>query len=371
MKFSINKKNFYNSLIEHNKVVPLRTTLPILSCVVLVVKKETLTLKTSDLEQTIISDQTIKTEKEGAIALPIGKLLEIVSVLKDENIKISCNEDFLVEINSSQGVYKITGKTSEDFPETPTPQVKQTVRIKGEDFINIIEKSGYAASKDDLKPALCGVYFNFKENQITAVATDGHKLVKHEQEVKEKTTDSLSIVLPIKFLNIVKTITENKEEVVVKIGENHAQTEQKNFTLITRTIKEAFPDFNSVIPDNNKTVAEVDTQEIVDCLKRVSIFSNKTTKQTILSFSTKGVMLSAQDIETSTSAKEHLDCIFNGEEITTSYNAKYLMEVIQYLGGKKTNIYLSSALTAAVFQTKENKEKEKTTSLLMPIRINQ
>ena len=371
MKFSINKKNLYNSLIEHNKVVPLRTTLPILSCVVLIVKKESLTLKSSDLEQTIISNQKIKTEKEGSVALPISKLLEIVSVLKDETIKFSCNEDFLVEINSNQGVYKITGKTSEDFPETPSPQVKQSVKINGGDFINIIDKTGYASSKDDLKPALCGVYFNFKDNKITAVATDGHKLVKHEQEVSEKTTTPLSIVLPLKFLNIVKTITEDKEDVVVKIGENHAQTEQKNFTLITRTIKEAFPDFNSVIPDNNKTVAEVNTQEIVDCLKRVSIFSNKTTKQTILSFSTKGVMLSAQDIETSTSAKEHLDCVFTGDEITTSYNAKYLIEVVQHLGGKETNIYLNSALTAAVFQTKENKEKEKTTSLLMPIRINQ
>ena len=371
MNFSINKKNLLNSLIEHNKVVPLRTTLPILSCVVLVAKKETLTLKTSDLEQTIISNQKIKIEKEGSVALPLGKLLEIVSALKEEGLKISSNNDFLVEINSSQGVYKITGKEPEEFPETPTPQVKQTVTIKGEDFINIIDKAGYAASKDDLKPALCGVYFNFKENNIIAVATDGHKLVKHEQEVKENTPKPLSIVLPVKFLNIIKTITEKKENIVVKIGENHAQTEQKNYTLITRTIKESFPDFNSVIPDNNKTIAEVNTKEIISCLKRVSIFSNKTTKQTILSFSSKGVTLSAQDIETSTSAKEHLDCVFSGEEITTSYNAKYLIDVIQHLEGEETNIYLNSALTAAVFQTKENKNNEKTTSLLMPIRINQ
>ena len=370
MNFSINKKNLYDALVEHNKVVPLRTTLPVLSCVVLVAKKNTLTLKTSDLEQTIISNQTAEINKEGKIALPISKLLEIVSVLKEENLKISCNEDFLVEINSSQGVYKITGKNSEDFPETPSPQTKKTITIKGEDFINIIEKTGYASSKDDLKPALCGVYFNFSDKKITAVATDGHKLVKHEQEVDQKTEEKTSIVLPLKFLNIVKTITKNKDSVVIKIGENHAQTEQKNFTLITRTIKESFPDFNSVIPENNKTIAEVETKEIINCLKRVSIFSNKTTKQTILSFSSKGVMLSAQDIETSTSAKEHLDCIFSGEEITTSYNAKYLIEVIQYLGGAKTNIYLNSALTAAVFQTKENKSKEKTTSLLMPIRIN-
>jgi len=262
-------------------------------------------------------------------------------------------------------------KDAEDFPETPSPKSKQKLQIKGSDFINIIEKTGYASSKDDLKPALCGVYFSVQEKTITAVATDGHKLVKHEQETKGQTNEKISIVLPLKFLNIVKTNTQKEEDVVVKIGENHAQTEQKNYTIITRTIKENFPDFNSVIPDNNKTIAETNTQEIISCLKRVSIFSNKTTKQTMLSFSSKGVTISAQDIETSASAKEHLDCVFSGEEVTTSYNAKYLIDVIQHLGGEKTNIYLNSALTAAVFQTKENKEREKTTSLLMPIRINQ
>ena len=115
----------------------------------------------------------------------------------------------------------------------------------------------------------------------------------------------------------------------------------------------------------------MNSKSFLDSVKRVSIFSNKTTKQTVLSFSSKGVTISAQDIETSTSAKEHLDCVFSGEDVTSSYNAKYLIDVIQHLGGRETNIYLNSALTAAVFQTKENKDKEKTTSLLMPIRINQ
>ncbi len=371
MKFSINKNKLFNSLIEHNKVVPMRTTLPILSCVVFVLKKNTLILKTSDLEQTILSSIETQSGEDGSVAIPVGKLIEIVSALKEEELKVSTNEDFLVEINSSQGVYKITGKDPEDFPETPSPETKQQLHIKGSDFVNIIEKTGFAASKDDLKPALCGVYFHLQENTITAVATDGHKLVKHEQETDSETKETISIVLPVKFLNIVKTITKKEEAVIVKIGENHAQTEQKNFTIITRTIKESFPDFNSVIPENNKTIAETNTEEIISCLKRVSIFSNKTTKQTVLSFSSKGVTISAQDIETSTSAKEHLDCVFSGEDVTTSYNAKYLIDVIQHLGGKETNIYLNSALTAAVFQTKENKDKEKTTSLLMPIRINQ
>ena len=371
MNFSIDKKELQEALIEHCKVVPIRSTLPILSCALFSLSKRGLIIKTTDLEQTIISEQKTTGDQGGSIAIPLSKLLEIVSALTDKEISFSVNEDSLIEINSKQGVYKITGKNPEDFPETPTPETTNNINMESKTFINIIEKTGYAASKDDLQPALCGVLFLFKENKITTVATDGHKLVKHEEETKEETNKETSIVLPLKFLNVVKGILNPTKAIKITIGENHVQTEQKRFTVISRTIKESFPDFNSVIPENNKTQIEVETESFLGCLKRVSIFANRTTKQTVLSFSSKGITLSSQDIESSTSAKEHIDCKFEGEEVTSSYNAKYLTEVVRHLNTKKTKIYLNSALTAAVFKPEKEKEKETTTALLMPIRINQ
>ena len=369
MNFSINKKELQEALVEHCKVVPIRSTLPILSCALFSLNKNGLKIKTTDLEQTIISQQKTKGDEKGSFAVPISKLLEIVTALTDSEISFSINDDFLIEINTTQGVYKITGKTPDDFPETPNTETTNNIEVEGVLFNNIVEKTGYAASKDDLKPALCGVLFLFDNNKITTVATDGHKLVKHEEKTKDNTNKETSIVLPLKFLNIVKNLSRSTKTIKITIGDNHVQTEQKNFTVISRTIKEAFPDFNSVIPENNKTKIEVETEKLQGCLRRVSIFANRTTKQTILSFSSKGITLSSQDIESSTSAKEHIDCVFEGEEVTASYNAKYLSEVIKHLNTKKTKIYLNSALTAAVF--KPNKEEEKTTALLMPIRINQ
>ena len=369
MNFSINKKELQEALIEHCKVVPIRSTLPILSCALFSLHKNGLRIKTTDLEQTIISQQQILGDQKGSFSVPINKLLEIVTALTDKEISFSINNDFLIEINSKQGVYKITGKNPDDFPETPTMETTNNIEVESKTFTNIIEKTGYAASKDDLKPALCGVLFLFKKKKITTVATDGHKLVKHEEENQKEPNKETSIVLPIKFLNITKGIVSAAKKIKITIGENHVQTEQQNFTIISRTIKEAFPDFNSVIPENNKTKIEVKTENLLGCLKRVSIFANRTTKQIVLSFSSKGITLSSQDIETSTSAKEHIDCLFEGEEVTSSYNAKYLIEVIRHLNTTTTKIYLNSALTAAVF--KPEKEKEKTTALLMPIRINQ
>jgi len=371
VKFSIDKKELQQALVEHSKVVPIRSTLPILSCALFSLHEKGIRIKTTDLEQTIISQQKSTGDQSGSFAVPINKLLEIVSALVDKEVSLSVNKDFLIEINSKQGVYKITGKTPDDFPETPRPEKRNNVKVGCKTFVNIIEKTGYAASKDDLKPALCGVLFLFKNKKITTVSTDGHKLVKHEEETVNETNEETSIVLPLKFLNIVKNTANTTKTIKITIGENHVQTEQKNFTIISRTIKESFPDFNSVIPENNKTKIEVKTENLLGCLKRVSIFANRTTKQTVLSFSSKGITLSSQDIESSTSAKEHIDCIFKGEEVTSSYNATYLIEVIKHLNTQTTKIYLNSALTAAVFKPEKEKEKEKTTALLMPIRINQ
>jgi len=368
LKFSIDKNTIQNLLVEHHKVIPVRTTLPILSTAFLKIKKNILTIKTTDLEQTIVSETTIKEEQNGSVCIPMGKLHEIVLAMPEDKINFSVNEDFLVEINNKQGTYKITGRSTEEFPEESSDETADKIKLKGELLYNIIEATAYATSKDDLKPALSGVYFNFKKEGITAVATDGHRLVKHT--VKETASTNQSLIIPVKFLNIIKNTISKKDTVSIDIKENSLLTKQKNITIETRVIKETYPDFNSVIPENNTMCANVKTKSLIDCLKRVSIFSNRTTKQTVLDFSEKGIVVSAQDPETSTSGKEHLDCDYKGKNITTSYNAKYLIDVLQHIKTKNANIYLSAPLSAATIQETEETEKKETINLLMPLRLN-
>ena len=368
MNFSINKDKLQNLLLEHLKVVPIRTTLPVLSCALLGVEKKQLTIKTTDLEQTILSTINIKDEKEGFVCIPMARFYEIVAALPSEEIKINSNEDNLIEINSNQGTYKITGRDPEEFPEKNEEKNREKFILEGEKFYNIIEKTGYATSKDDLKPALSGVYIKIEPNQITSVATDGHRLVKNEQQTETKTT--LALTIPYKFLKIIKNNIDKKEKIEIEVDENNLSTKQKEFKISTRIIKEGFPDFNSAIPENNKIKAEVEVGTLIGCLKRVSIFANRATKQTILSFSKNGLVVSAQDPENATSGKEHIDCFYEGEDLTVSYNAKYLIEALQHNEGKTINIFLSTPLTAAILQPKEKTKKEKTTTLLMPLRLN-
>ena len=369
MDFTIEKETLLSALTTLSKINPTRTTLPILSTVLLkTTSSDSVTLRSTDLEVEMEIKAGAKVLEQGETCAPIYKLLEITNTITETTVSINVNETQRMRIKTSTGKYLLMCNKTEEFPDTREFGEK-VANIEGQFLYNTIKNTIYACSKDELKPMLNGVLLEVKQNTITAVSTDGHRLVKFV--VKQTNEETCKVLIPQKFLNTIATGTINTKKATLEIHQDYALIKTAKQKLSTRLITEKFPDYENVIPTENPQTTTVKTQDLLNVVKRVSLMSNKTTKQTILSFSTKGVMLSAQDIETSTSAKEHLDCVFTGDEITTSYNAKYLIEVVQHLGGKETNIYLNSALTAAVFQTKENKEKEKTTSLLMPIRINQ
>ena len=369
MKFNTTKNNLLKALIEASKVVPTRTTLPILSCALFEAKNEEVSIKTTDLEQTIIIKTEAKVLEPGTTAVPINKLIEIVSALKDTTVDFESKETE-VKINSDNGVYKITGRDFTEYPEHPETTSTQSIVFSNREFLEIINNTAYAVSRDDLKPALCGVYLKIEENHTTAVATDGHRLVKYETELTSKNEETTSIIVPVKFFNIIKNNLETEGSVQINISENHIDIKQEKTYFLSRIIKETFPDFNSVIPENNPVEVTVNSKSFLDSVKRVSIFSNKTTKQIQLHFSENEITVSTEDKESNSSGKEHVECDHQGEEIITRYNGQYLKEAILNLSSEEVTIYLSSAQTAAVFKPKKEKNNTKQTALLMPLRAN-
>ena len=271
-------------------------------------------------------------------------------------------------INSTKGVYKITGKEPGEFPSVPEREKKQEITLKGEELLEIINKTLYATSKDDLKPALCGIYLNIEKEKIIAVATDGHRLVKYKKRLQDKNPEG-SIIVPGKFFTILKNGINTNKKIVVNISENHLDIEQGKNKIITRIIKESFPDFNSVIPEELNIKAKINTTKTIEGIKRVGIFSNKTTKQVLMDFNENELIISTEDKETRSSAKEHLECEYNNKNITIAYNAQYLKEVLEHIEDREIEIFLSGPLTAAVFKPTQQKKDTSLTALLMPLRV--
>ena len=367
MKFSTSKKELQEALQKLSKATPTRTTLPILSCVLINATNKKTTFRTTDLEITIDLKISVSIEEEGSAAVPLKQLYDITNELPETRITIIVDNKNKIEIRTNSGSYDLMGKQKEEFPDTPKIDETKKINIPGKTFRNIIESTLFAVSKDDLKPSLTGVLFSFNEIGITAVATDGHRLVKVVDKNYKEDNFVGDIVVPKKFLSYLSTHLFD-ENVLLSVGETHMTATINQDTIISRTINEIFPDYESVIPTDNNKILRVDKDVLLGAIKRVSIFSNKSTHQVAFNISKDKFIINTEDPEFSSRAKEEIIASYEGEEITIGYNGEYLKDVISHVSGDEVIIKLNTPISATLFTDSEKETKK--TMLLMPVRLN-
>ena len=369
MKFSTSKIELQKALQKLSKATPTRSTLPILNCVLVHVSSDQTILRTTDLEITIQVEIASSYEEEGSAALPLKTLLEITNELPDVRLTISVDTNYKTTIETEVGKYDLMGKPSEEFPATPNQRHKKTISIKGKALKEIIESTLFAVSQDELKPSLTGVLFKFSDNSFTAVSTDGHRLVKYERNdfLTEKLEEE--IIIPKKFLSFLSTQLSD-EDINISIGESFITAQLRKDIIITKIIDEKFPDYNSVIPKDNSKTFLVDKKILLGAIRRVAIFSNKSTHQVALFLNKDKSFVTTEDPEKSSKAKEHITGQFSGEEITIGYNSEYLKDIVSHVSGETVEIKLNNPVSAALFEENPKRENVKSLMLLMPIRLN-
>ncbi len=329
-----------------------------------------LSLRATDLEISQVIFITSKVDTDGSVAVPHRTLLEIASEIPEGDIKIEVDSSFKVEISTSFGSYSIMGKPTEEFPSLPSIDDHQSVCLPAATLKRIIEKTAFSTSRDELKPSLSGVLFNFRESDLLAVATDGHRLAKYLFEDYQGESFKGSSILPVKFLNILSTYLDDDETITLSIGENHVMMEGSETTLYSRLIDERFPEYDSVFPKDNDKLLKIDRESFLSAVKRVSIFSNKSTHQIALSLDSEGLVITTEDVETISSARETLPCEYEGEPLVIGYNSNYLHDLISHIDSPIIHMELRSAVSAAVIYPEQQQEKEELVMLLMPIRLN-
>ena len=370
MKFSTSKNELQSALQKLSKATPSRSTLPILNSVLINVSENETTIKSTDLEITVIVKMPASIESVGSVAAPLQMLLNITNELPDEmRVALEVDVENKISISTDYGNYNIVGKPAEEFPNTPTIESEKTINIGSGVLKDIIEKTVFAVSRDDLKPALTGVLFKFQKDNLTAVATDGHRLVKYEKTDNKTDTNLGDIIVPKKFLNLILSGLGDGD-IGLSVGENHLTTMIGEDQYFTRIVDEKFPDFDGVIPKDNDKNLIVEKKDLLSAVKRVSIFSNKSTHQIALNLNSERVLVSTEDPEQSTKAKENIKGKYDGEDITVGYNAAYLKDVLSHVDDDEISVHLKSPISAALFLPKKQKDNTNLTMLLMPIRLN-
>ncbi|MCK5520729.1 MAG: DNA polymerase III subunit beta [Candidatus Marinimicrobia bacterium] len=370
MKFTVSKKVLYTTLQQVIKVTPVRSTLPILSCVLFTAKENDLEMRSTDLEITVQTHCPIQGEKDGSIAIPGRMLLEVSSELPNSDLRfdVDLEKERITISTMSGGEYVIVGRPANEFPSPPNVDNQGVFTFNKKVLQRIIDKTAFAVTRDDMKISLSGVLFQFKENEFRAVATDGHRLVRYIRHDFPNNDYINDILIPTKFLSLLSVNAKGDEDMELRIGKNHIMAVFTDMTLYSRLIDERYPDYESVIPTNNKHIIKADIDELLAAVKRITIFSSKNTHQVQLKLSSSVLNLSTEDIETASMANEDIPVKYDGEEFSINLNGEYIKDILRHIDGENIEIQMNSHMSASLFFPEIQEAGEDLLMLLMPIR---
>jgi DNA polymerase-3 subunit beta len=371
MKFIVSSTYLLKQLQTLGGVINNSNTLPILDNFLFELNQSKLTISASDLETTMSSTIDVESESEGSIALPARLLLDTLKTFPEQPLTFVIEDNNTVEISSSHGKYALAYADGEEFPNAVSVEDASTTTIMGDILATAISKTIFAAGNDDLRPVMSGVFFQFAQDSLTFVATDAHKLVKYTRN-DVSATESAEFIMPKKPLNLLKGILAGSEDdVLVEYNESNAKFTFDNSVLICRLIDGKYPNYEAVIPKENPNKLVIDRTQFLNSVRRVSIFSNKTTHQIRLKIAGAELNISAEDIDYSNKAEERLSCDYQGDDMQIGFNSRFLTEMINNLNSDNVQLEMSLPNRAGILTPVDGlDEGEHITMLVMPVMLN-
>lgn len=370
MRLTIPTQSLQECLQNLSKATPTRSTIPILNSVLFDAGDGGLMVRATDLEITMVVRVEASIGETGSVAIEHRRLMEIANALPETEVAISSDEENRVKLETGFGNYDVGGSGSDEFPAMPEVDNKKEVMLKAETLERLIKKTVFALSTDELKPALMGALFDFGSDQVTTVATDGHRLSICSRTDYESKGFTGNVIVPRKFLLLLSQHLEQREDVTLWVGDNHVTVSLNGITLFSRIIDERYPDYSSVIPEGNDQIVTVNRENFLATVKRVAIFSNRSTKQIALHLSSGGSSITTEDPESASKAQEEIDVGYEGEDLVVGYNAAYLSDILSHLDTDNVVMKLKTPISAGLILPEMQEDNEEITMLLMPMRMS-
>ena len=377
MKFTASTADLQEALTTVNGAVPSKSTMPILECILFEREENYLRLSATDLEISIIERLPVQFESNSTgdqvrVAVPAKRLLDTIRALPDLPITFSANRDgdtFNVTLETDQGHYKMVGHDGADYPALPELSEEQTIQTDGVLLKRAVDKTSFAVSKDALRPAMMGVYFQLNPEGGRAVATDGHRLVKLVME-ELTSPSSLEFIVPAKALKLVGKVAPD-EECTIAVDDGHVRFQLGSKSeVLARLIDESYPNYEAVIPSENDRYLTVNRDSMLNAVKRVGLYSSTMTNQIRLNLDSGKVKISAEDIERSSKANETVLCDYDAEHLEIGFNSVYLTEVLSNMDAEEVVFAFSTPNRAGVVRPQEQEVGEDILMLIMPVMLN-
>ena len=373
MKFIVSSTGLFSHLQAISRVINSKNSLPILDCFLLELTDGTLSITASDSETTLVTSiEVVESDGDGQFAVSSKTILDALKEIPEQPLTFEVNpENFEILVQYQNGKYSLMGQNADEFPQTPhLGDNAVNVTMGASVMLNGINRALFATADDELRPVMNGIYFDITTEDITFVASDGHKLVRNKT-FKARGNEKAAFILPKKPASLLKNLLP-KEQGDVQIGfdDRNAIFTLENYSMTCRLIEGRYPNYNSVIPQNNPHKATIDRAAFMSALKRVSVFSSAASSLIKLHLDYNRIQISGQDIDFSTSAEETLMCQFEGNPMSIGFKSTFLIDILNNISSQEVIMELADPSRAGVILPVDQEDEEDLLMLLMPMMLN-
>ena len=364
MKFSVSKEKLLAGLQTVQNVVSTRTTLPILSNVLLHAADGKVRLTTTDLDVGVSGGIDAQVEKSGATTLPARRLANIVRELPAAEVEIEVDSKNVASIRCGQSFFKILGLPEDEFPPLPKFEDAKTFTLSQQALRDALKKTSYAISTDETRYVLNGILFSFKENKLTMVATDGRRLALVDLEVEFPRSHEIEIIVPTKCVTELGRLLGDEGDVRMSVGENQVAFEIGGTSLVSKLIEGNYPNYRQVIPGDAKERITLEREMFLNAVHRVSLLSSEKSNSVKLVFSKNNIEIAANTPDVG-EARESLAVAYKGREFSIAFNPEFLQAPLRALSNDEVFLDLIDEMSPGVI-----KIQSPFLYVLMPMRIS-
>lgn len=373
MRLTISSTALASRLSALSKVFSSKNSIPILNCYLFEVNNNQLTITASDSENIMTTNlQLDEACENGMFAVNNQTILDAVKELPEQPLTLDVDmATYAIKVIYLNGVYNFTGQSGEEFPKFQSlPENATSIIIDSKTLSNDISRSIFATDNGELRPVMNGIYFDLTPDSLAIVASDGHKLVK-TMNMSVKSETPLSFILPKKPANLLKNVLlKNDDDIIIRFDDRNANIIFSDGTLSCRLIEGRYPNYNSVIPQNNPNQLTIDRLVLIGVLRRVLPFASDSSQQIRLHIEMGKVVISSEDVDFATSAKEEIVCDYNGSIMDIGFKGTSLMEILSHLDCEEVVLKLADPSRPCIILPAEQPEDEEILMLIMPMLLN-
>ncbi|MDQ3698124.1 MAG: DNA polymerase III subunit beta [Gemmatimonadota bacterium] len=368
MRFTISREKLQEGLAAVTASIPAKTTLPVLSNILIETTERGIRLAGTDLDIAVSTEVVADVDTEGAITVPAKKLSEIARELPAAPVKISASGEQRVTLECSRSRFKLLGIPRDEFPTFPVVKFTESWRVRSGDLQRLISHTAFAASTEESRPILNGVLWELRPERMRMVATNGHRLAKMELPIASAGAPSGDLIVPPKALEQIRRLFPAEEELEIARGDNHLGFRSPFTQVFTRLIEGPYPNYEQVIPKDNDRVALADKNALTQALRRMSVIASDQTHRIRLSFNSGMVKLAVQTPDLG-EAQDEVPISYEGDQLDIGFNAHYLLEIMRFMPTDDVRLTFKAPERAATVEPEGWKEQATFMCLVMPLKL--